>query len=51
MSKRFEKDAALNQPDRATMFDGGEHNYTDYPALNGSWHLKNSFRQQTKGAL
>lgn len=32
---RFEKDAALNEPDRATMFGGGEQGYIDYPFLNG----------------
>ena len=30
---RFAQGAALNAPDRATMFGGGEHGYTDYPAL------------------
>lgn len=31
---RFEKDAHLNEPDRATMFGGGDHGYIDYPFLN-----------------
>jgi len=31
---RFEKDALLNEPDRATMFGGGEQGYIDYPFLN-----------------
>ncbi|MCX2682059.1 alkene reductase [Galbibacter sp. EGI 63066] len=30
LPKRFEKDAALNEPDRATMFGGGEQGYIDY---------------------
>ena len=30
---RFELGAELNTPDRATMFGGGEHGYTDYPVL------------------
>ncbi|SDF98921.1 N-ethylmaleimide reductase [Pedobacter terrae] len=30
---RFEKDAALNEPDRATMFGGGSQGYIDYPFL------------------
>ena len=30
---RFEKGATLNEPDRATMFGGGEQGYTDYPSL------------------
>lgn len=30
---RFEKDAALNQPDRATMFGGAAQGYIDYPFL------------------
>ena len=30
---RFATGAPLNAPDRATMFGGGEHGYTDYPAL------------------
>ena len=33
LPKRFELDAALNQPDQATMYGGGEHGYTDYPFL------------------
>jgi N-ethylmaleimide reductase len=33
LPRRFELDAPLNQPDRATMFGGGEHGYTDYPFL------------------
>jgi len=34
LPKRFEVDAALNQPDRATMFGGGAQGYIDYPFLN-----------------
>lgn len=34
LPKRFEKDAPLNEPDRATMFGGGEQGYIDYPFLN-----------------
>ena len=34
LPKRFEQDAALNEPDKATMFGGGEQGYTDYPFLN-----------------
>lgn len=30
---RFEQDAALNEPDKATMFGGGAHGYVDYPSL------------------
>ncbi|MBH5328225.1 alkene reductase [Eikenella sp. S3360] len=33
LPRRFELNAELNAPDRATMFGGGEHGYTDYPAL------------------
>jgi NADH:flavin oxidoreductases, Old Yellow Enzyme family len=33
LPKRFELGAELNQPDRPTMFGGGEHGYTDYPFL------------------
>lgn len=33
LPKRFELKAALNQPDRATMFGGGEKGYTDYTFL------------------
>lgn len=33
LPKRFELNAALNQPDQATMYGGGEHGYTDYPFL------------------
>ncbi|KEO74323.1 alkene reductase [Anditalea andensis] len=33
LPKRFEKDAALNEPDRASMFGGGEQGYIDYPFL------------------
>lgn len=33
LPQRFEKDASLNQPDRATMFGGGAQGYVDYPYL------------------
>lgn len=33
LPRRFATDAPLNQPDRATMFGGGEQGYTDYPFL------------------
>ncbi|MDN3596867.1 alkene reductase [Zunongwangia endophytica] len=33
LPKRFEKDASLNQPDRATMFGGNKQGYIDYPFL------------------
>ncbi|QPH38620.1 alkene reductase [Pedobacter endophyticus] len=33
LPKRFEKNTALNEPDRATMFGGAEQGYTDYPFL------------------
>lgn len=33
LPKRFEVNAVLNTPDRATMYGGGEKGYTDYPAL------------------
>ena len=33
LPKRFETGAALNEPDRATMFGGSEKGYTDYPFL------------------
>ena len=34
LPKRFEINAELNQPDRATMYGGQEKGYTDYPFLN-----------------
>jgi len=34
LPQRFEKEASLNAPDRATMFGGGAHGYIDYPFLN-----------------
>jgi N-ethylmaleimide reductase len=35
LPKRFELNAQLNEPDRATMYTGGdEKGYTDYPFLN-----------------
>jgi N-ethylmaleimide reductase len=34
LPKRFEKDAGLNAPDRATMFGGTEKGYIDYPFLD-----------------
>jgi N-ethylmaleimide reductase len=34
LPKRFELDAELNQPDRATMFGGGAQGYIDYPSVN-----------------
>ena len=36
LPKRFELNAQLNMPERATMFGGGEIGYTDYPFLKGS---------------
>lgn len=33
LPKRFVLHAELNQPDRATLFGGGEKGYTDYPFL------------------
>jgi len=33
LPKRFALDAALNQPDQATMYGGGAHGYIDYPFL------------------
>lgn len=33
LPKRFELDAELNQPDRATMFGGDAQGYIDYPVL------------------
>ncbi|MDU4301766.1 MAG: alkene reductase [Eikenella corrodens] len=33
LPRRFELGAELNTPDRATMFGGWEHGYTDYPVL------------------
>jgi N-ethylmaleimide reductase len=34
LPKRFELNAELNTPDRATMYGGGEKGYTDYATLN-----------------
>jgi len=34
LPKRFKKDAALNEPDRATMFGGDAQGYIDYPSLD-----------------
>ena len=34
LPKRFELNAALNQPDRATMYGGKEAGYIDYPFLD-----------------
>ncbi len=34
LPKRFEKNASLNKPDRATMFGGGKQGYIDYPLWN-----------------
>jgi N-ethylmaleimide reductase len=34
LPKRFKLNSALNSPDRATMYGGGEKGYTDYPTLN-----------------
>lgn len=33
LPERFEKEASLNEPDRATMFGGGAAGYIDYPVL------------------
>ena len=35
LPKRFELNATLNEPDRATMYGGGAKGYTDYPFLEG----------------
>lgn len=37
LPKRFEVNAELNTPDRATMFGGGEKGYTDYPFLGNKY--------------
>lgn len=34
LTKRFELNAKLNYPDRATMYGGGAKGYTDYPTLS-----------------
>ncbi|MCR4031454.1 MULTISPECIES: alkene reductase [Flavobacterium] len=34
LPERFEKNAALTEPDRATMYGGGKQGYTDYPLLS-----------------
>lgn len=34
LPKRFELNAALNEPDRATMYGGQDKGYIDYPFLN-----------------
>jgi N-ethylmaleimide reductase len=34
LPERFEKDAVLSEPDRATMYGGGKQGYIDYPLLN-----------------
>lgn len=31
LAERFEKNVALSEPDRATMYGGGKHGYIDYP--------------------
>ena len=31
--ERFQQNAPLNEPDQTTFYGGGEHGYTDYPAL------------------
>ena len=33
LPRRFELNAELDEPDRATMYGGGEKGYTDYPSL------------------
>jgi len=35
LPKRFELNAALNEPDRATMYGGQDQGYIDYPFLDG----------------
>lgn len=39
LPKRFAQDAALNQPDRATMFGGGAQGYIDYPFLDNGTQM------------
>lgn len=34
LPERFEKNATLAEPDRATMYRGGKHGYIDYPLWN-----------------
>jgi N-ethylmaleimide reductase len=34
LPERFRRDAPLNEPDRATFYDGGANGYVDYPALD-----------------
>ncbi|MEJ2880139.1 alkene reductase [Pedobacter sp. GR22-6] len=35
LAERFEKNVALCEPDRATMYGGGKQGYIDYPLWNG----------------
>jgi N-ethylmaleimide reductase len=39
LPERFERGTALNEPDRATFYSGGERGYTDYPALEAQFAL------------
>ena len=34
LPRRLATGAALNAPDRATFYGGGDRGYTDYPALD-----------------
>jgi len=34
LPRRLHEDAALNEGDQNTFYGGGEHGYTDYPALS-----------------
>jgi N-ethylmaleimide reductase len=34
LPKRFEVNASLNEPDRATMYGGQDQGYIDYPTLD-----------------
>jgi N-ethylmaleimide reductase len=34
LPERFEKNALLSEPDRATMYGGGEQGYVDYPCYD-----------------
>ena len=36
LPERFRSAAPMNEPDRATFYDGGAKGYVDYPALTGT---------------
>jgi N-ethylmaleimide reductase len=44
--ERYEQGAALNDPDQATFYGGGDHGYIDYPSLQDAGYATQDIDQR-----